>query len=61
MPFDPLLLLVLALAGVVAYVMIMAVVRRRRRRNAVASADREQITSWENEGGNLPSREPATP
>jgi hypothetical protein len=61
MPFDPFLLVVLACVGAASYAVAMTVLRRRRRRAALASNDREQITSWENEGGNLPSREPAKP
>ena len=61
MPFDPLLLLALAFAGAVAFAIAIALVRRRLRRISLALDDREQVTSWENEGGNLPSREPTTP
>ena len=59
MTFDPILLAVLALVGASAFVIAGLLVRRRRRRK-LATDDRVQITSWENEGGNLPAREPAT-
>ena len=61
MPIVPSLLVMLAVAGAFAFAMYLVVVRRRRRRIGVAGDDHAQITSWENEGGNLPSREPATP
>jgi hypothetical protein len=59
MTFDPILLAVLALVGASAFVIAGLLVRRRRGRK-LATDDRVQITSWENEGGNLPAREPAT-
>jgi hypothetical protein len=61
MTFDPILLAVLALAGASAFVIAGLLVRRRRRRRTITTDDRVQITSWENEGGNLPARDPATP
>ncbi len=60
MTFDPILLAVLALVGASAFVIAGLLVRRRRRRVTLATDDRVQITSWENEGGNLPARGPAT-
>ena len=55
MPIDLIWLLTIVCGVSVAGVIATLVLRRKRRRSALVEDKRSQVTSWENEGGALPT------